>query len=216
MKKAVGISLLLAPLVAAQAWLWPLGLRAVRSGQVSLPERYETTEPGSSRSRVHYRWIPLEEPDAVRLGWGIQAAAALLGVWSAGTLLYGRPGWTKLRRPLTVVSALFAAAALVLLLPPWKARAFPLAGGCWVVLMLVGAVESASAPLERRFGRLRMQALNRTVGGVVVLSSAVFFGWGAFFGGVIGIAVLALAWIHAGFLQVRPDAPSLPRPEPRA
>lgn len=216
MNKAVGILLLLAPLVAAQLWLWPLGIRAVRSERLSLPERYETSEPGSSRSRVHYRWIPLEEPDAVRFGWGMQAAAAMLGVWSAAVLLYGAPGWRRIRRPLAVVSALFAAAALVLLLPPWKARAFPLAGGCWVALMLVGAVEFVSGPLERRFGRLRMQALNRTAGGVVLVCSAVLFGWGMFFGGVIGAAVLALAWIHAGFLQVRPDAPSLPRPEARA
>lgn len=198
--------LLLAPLAAAQAWLWPLGLRAAGTGELALPRRHEWTESGSSRTRVRYTWVPQERSAAVRMGWGIQATAAMLGVWSAAAVLYGRPGWRRIRRPLALVSALFAAGGLVLLLPPWNARAFPLAGGCWAVVMLVGAVELASGPVERRFGRPRMQALNRTVGGVVLLASAVFFGWGAFFGGAIGVFVLGLAWIHAGFLRTPPDA----------
>ena len=205
MNRRIGTLLIVVPLAAAQLWLWPLGLRGVRSGGLSLPERYERTESGNVRSRVYYRWIPLEEPDAVRLGWGAQAAAAMLGVWSAAALLYGRPGWRRIRRPLALVSALFAAAALLLLLPPWKARAFPLAGGCWALLMLVGAVELVSGPVKRRFGRRRMQDLNRAAGAAALLVSAVLFGWGAFFGGAIGAVVLGLAWIHAGFLQTGPD-----------
>lgn len=205
MKNGVGISLLLAPLVAAQLWLWPLGLRAVRTGSLSLPDRHEWSEAHGSRTRVRYEWFLLERPDAVRMGWGILAAAATAGVWSAAALLHGAWGWRRLRRPLALLSAVLAATALVLLLPPWKARAFPLGGGCWAFLILVGAVEFASGPVERRFGRERMQALNRTVGAAVLGLSALFFGWNTFFGGMIGAVVVGLAWMHARVLRTPPD-----------
>jgi len=206
-KPTAGALLLLAPLLAAQAWLWPLGVRAAGSGRLFLPERHEWSEGANSRSRVRYEWIPLAKPDAVRLGWGIQAAAALMAVWSIAALLYGRPGWTKIRRPLAAVSALFAAATLLLLLPPWRARDFPLAGGCWTVVMLAGAVEIAGRPVGRRLGPARMQALNRTVGAAVLFVAAMFFGWNAFFGGMIGVVVLGLGGFHAQVFRTAHDAP---------
>lgn len=212
MKPTAGALLLLAPLLAAQAWLWPLGVRAAGSGRLCLPERHEWSENVNSRSRVRYDWIPLEKADAVRTGWGIQAAAAVLGIWSAAVMLHGRRGWKAIRRPIALASALLCVAALILLLPPWKARAFSLAGGCWAFVMLVGAVELVSGPVKRRFGRRRMQALNCLAGGGVLVASAAFFGWNAFWGGVVGIAVLGLGSIHAGVLRTAPGAASAPFP----
>jgi hypothetical protein len=199
--KSAGTLILLLPLVAGQAWLWPMGLRAARTGALALPERYEWSEGVNQRGRVRYAWKPLAAADAVRMGWGALASASLLGLWTAATLLHGRAGWGNLRRPLALVSALLVGLALLLLLPPWKSREFPLAGGCWASVMLVGAVQLASGPAERRFGKARMQSLNRLAGGAALLGSAVFFGWSAFWGLAIGLLVILVAAVHVDVLK---------------